>query len=277
MLLRISDLDMRARIVHDAGFRAWGVRGVDIEGHLHRGGRLADFAALGQRFGLKISDVGALNEWQWTGHPPLVNRQPAPSGHSEQTLWHLVEIFLERSAAIGGRIIVASGAIAETGEIEDAVKSYRQICDVAARHQLRVAYEVRGDAVQFRTYEQGWELVRLADRPNAGLLLDTYHFHIGGTRFEALLNVPIERILLVRLTDAAPAAPPAQTSPGRRLPGRAMPGDGVAPLQDIVRWLSEAGYSGHYVVEAVGPQFDAEPTQDIARLAFAKAAAVLHI
>src|SRR5688500_8870172 len=121
MLTRVPDFEARARIAQAAGFKAWALRGIDIDGHVRDGGSVDELRTIGRRHGLEISDIGALNEWQWTGHPPFVNRQPPADPLSHRDAWRLVEVFLERSASIGGRVIVASGAVTEDGSLDDAV------------------------------------------------------------------------------------------------------------------------------------------------------------
>jgi sugar phosphate isomerase/epimerase len=275
MLVRVPVFEERARIARAAGFTAWGLRGIDIDGYIRGGGTVDELQRMGQRHGLRISDTGAVNEWQWTGHPPLVNRQPPASTLSHREAWRLVDLFLERSAAVGARTVVASGAITEDGPLEEAVRSFREICDAAARHGLQAAYEVRGDARQFRTHEQAWQLVESAARPNGGLLLDIYHFHIGGSSLETLFRTPVDRVFLVRLTDAG-GPPEASSSGNHEHPARLMPGDGTAPLRAILDWLDSNGYDGYYTLEVIDPHNVHSP-EESARLAFNKAVAVLGV
>lgn len=44
----------------------------------------------------------------------------------------------------------------------------------------------------------------------------------------------------------------------RALPSRAVPGDGVIPLRQIIEWLLQAGYTGAFDLELVGPRIDRE-------------------
>jgi sugar phosphate isomerase/epimerase len=52
----------------------------------------------------------------------------------------------------------------------------------------------------------------------------------------------------------------------RALPARAVPGDGAIPLEPIIGMLLEAGYTGVFDLELLGPRIDAEgPTAAVAR------------
>jgi sugar phosphate isomerase/epimerase len=44
----------------------------------------------------------------------------------------------------------------------------------------------------------------------------------------------------------------------RAVPGRAVPGDGAVPLRELVAMLVDAGYTGRFDVELLGPRIDAE-------------------
>lgn len=269
---QVRDLEARAELAHRAGFFAWSMRGNEIDEYVRQGHSLEEVVALCRRWRLAISDVGALNDWQWSGHPPLVNRRPEIHGHTAKELWDLVERFFASCGKIGARIIVASGPAEDTGEITDAVEQFQEVCDRAARHDLRIAYEVHGMARAFSTFTQAWDLVRRADRSNGGLMLDAFHFYRGGSRLQDLSAVPVDRVFLVRLSDA-PRAPRTMIQAEERL----MPGEGVIPLREIVTWLDDGGYTGPYTVQVINKALDALPAEAIARQAFITGAAVLGI
>lgn len=44
----------------------------------------------------------------------------------------------------------------------------------------------------------------------------------------------------------------------RAVPGRAVPGDGDIPLDRIVGWILEAGYTGAFDLELIGPRIEQE-------------------
>ena len=269
---QVDALDVRAEVAHQARFPAWGIRGVEVQRYLDAGHTLDDVTQLCERHGLKISDAGALNDWQWTSHPPLVNRVAPPGRADEAALWAAVERFFALCATLGVAIVVAVGAGKESGEMDDAVEGLRAICLRAARWNLRVAYEVLGTGARLRTYGEGWDLVRRTGCSNAGLLLDVFHFYCGGSGLDLLDRIPTDRIFLVRLSDA-PSGPREALSGADRL----MPGEGAIPLTDIVCALEAGGYRGYYSVEVVNPAYQSLPALEVARRALTCGAAVLGI
>jgi len=104
---------------------------------------------------------------------------------------------LEWTRALGCDLVAAIAAYEADGTVDEAVRDFRRVCEMAARHHVRVALEVLGFATHFHTLAQAWEVVRRAECDNGGLLLDTYHFHRGGSRLEMLNAIPGEQLYLV--------------------------------------------------------------------------------
>jgi len=42
------------------------------------------------------------------------------------------------------------------------------------------------------------------------------------------------------------------------LPARAVPGEGAIPIRRILEWTLQAGYTGAFDIELIGPRIDAE-------------------
>jgi 4-hydroxyphenylpyruvate dioxygenase len=142
---------------------------------------------------------------------------------------------------------------------------------MAARHGVRVGLEVLGFGTHFHTLAQAWEVVRRADCENGGLLLDTYHFHRGGSTLEMLDAVPGGRLYLVHLADV-PAGPREEAQDDGRLP----PGEGAGPLRDIVKRVLDKGYQGYFVVEVLSQSLWREEPLAVARRCHAGAVRILE-
>ena len=83
------------------------------------------------------------------------------------------------------------------------------------------------------------DLVRLADRPNGGMVFDTWHFFRVNPDFDALEAVPGDRIFAVQVSDGGADFVEgllADTFRHRRLPG-----DGVFDLVRVLRVLDRIG------------------------------------
>jgi sugar phosphate isomerase/epimerase len=126
------------------------------------------------------------------------------------------------------------------GPIDEAAARFAEICDAAAEHGLLVQLEFF-PWTDLRDLTTAWEVVRLADRPNGGLHLDTWHYFRSGGGSEQLASVPADRIFCVQVSDG----------PAERLPGiglveetighRVLPGDGTMDLTGLFHDLAQVG------------------------------------
>src|SRR5262249_19465150 len=189
-----------------AGFGAWALRWVELEAYLAEGRTVDDVRRLNEELGLTISETGSLMQWQFAGGVPLLNTFQRPPGATDSELVSRADRLLGWTGALGCDLVAAIGAYEADGTVDEAVRDFQRLCDMAARHGVRVALEVLGFATHFHTLGQAWEVVRRAGCNNGGLLLDTYHFHRGGSTLEMLHAVPGDRLFLVHLADV-PAGP----------------------------------------------------------------------
>jgi sugar phosphate isomerase/epimerase len=85
----------------------------------------------------------------------------------------------------------------------------------------------------------GWEVVRLADRPNAKLLVDTWHIVRSGSDASLLREIPGDRIGAVQVSDgdAELTMPLMKATVG----ARRLPGEGDFDLATMLGALRDNG------------------------------------
>jgi sugar phosphate isomerase/epimerase len=103
----------------------------------------------------------------------------------------------------------------------------------------------------------------LSVSPNTGLILDTWHWHHGGSDPDSILNIPADRILDVHFSDS-PAAPAQDIRDSERL----LPGEGVIDFGLFFQLLGRQEYAGPVTVEVMGRGLAEMTPGDAARLAF---------
>lgn len=177
--------------------------------------------------GLTVTDVEAAGDW--LGQPP--NDQPAFL-HPV----YPVETYLDVAAALGARTLVAVhfGAPAP---LDRAAERFAALCDAAAGRGLQVALEFPAFAT-IADVATAWDVACLADRPNAGVLVDLWHHRRGGNDDDALRAVDGSRVYSVQLADAVgdPVGPPLED-----VMHRCLPGDGDFGVVDHLRLLDDLG------------------------------------
>jgi sugar phosphate isomerase/epimerase len=113
--------------------------------------------------------------------------------------------------------------------------------EAAARGVVLALEPIRFPYFDFlNTLEDATRIVRTIDRPNVGLVFDTWHLW-NEPDLLARISEAVDKIVLVHLSDYRAAT----TIHDDRL----LPGDGVIPLPAILGHLDGLGYEGIYEVE----------------------------
>jgi sugar phosphate isomerase/epimerase len=202
---------------------------------------------------------------------PVMNwypdREPSPSrfaGVSTDDALRICE-------ALGVTSLSAIATASSDVPVPDLAGYFGRLCDRAAGFGARVHLEFIPFTI-VRTLPIAWDLVRAADRPNGGLVFDTWHFFRGEPDFEVLAGIPGDRIFQVQLDDA-PAVPsgPLREETQRRL----LPGDGALDLVAAIRALDRIGGLRRVGPEVISPDLAALPMLDAATLAMDRTRAIV--
>lgn len=156
---------------------------------------------------------------------------------------------------------------------EETTRALRELCDIAnAYGGVGLAFEFLGFAdCSVNTLAQAWAIVQAVERPNVGLVLDTFHFYAGGSTLESIADIDPARLAIVHINDAEDR-PPAELSDAHRL----LPGQGVIPLQEIMAAIRATGWDGVVSVELFRPAYWAWDRLRLAREARAAVEALLQ-
>jgi sugar phosphate isomerase/epimerase len=201
--------------------------------------------------GLALTDVEAVGDWLG----PSPDDQPKFLHHVYPT-----ETYLDVAAALGARNVVAVH-FGHPAPLDTAAERFAQLCDRAAERGLNVALEFPAFAT-IADVATAWGVVRVADRPNGGLLVDTWHHRRGGNDDQALEAVDGSRVLSVQLADAAgdPVGPLVED-----VMHRCLPGDGDFGVVDLIRRLDGLGVRAPIGIEVFDEALLAQGTDVAAR------------
>lgn len=114
------------------------------------------------------------------------------------------------------------------------------------------------------TIDVGLEVVEIAGS-GAGLMIDTWHFTVGGSTFEQLGAVPVEKIAYVQFSDGR--EPVSDDLMDETMNHRSMPGDGTLPLGRFASTLLERGFDGVVSVEVLSAELGRLPLPEFLRRA----------
>ncbi len=255
----------------DAAARA-GFRGVSIYVHEYRAAvdagtpasRLRE--AVDER-GLRVGEVDGPIRWLPGHGRDRPDRRPLVD----------VEQFLTIADVLGARSWTVLEPwfvpIASDRELDRAAEGFATLCDRAAEVGVVAhleAYPWSG-VPDSRT---AFEIVRRADRPNGGIVVDTWHLWRGPDHGVLAPDIPGPAVLGIQLADAR--EDPAGELPDecRRL--RLLPGDGVAGPAAVLAELRRRGCAAPVGVEVFSDRLRAMPPDRAAELAYATAQRCVH-
>lgn len=140
------------------------------------------------------------------------------------------------------------------GGIDRAAEDLAALGAVAAEYGVRVGYEALAWGRYVDDHRDAWEIVRRADHPQIGLILDSYHTLARGIDPETIRRIPGEKIFFVQLADA-PAIRMDLLYLSRHF--RCMPGEGDLDVTAFMRAVLATGYDGPLSLEVFNDQFRA--------------------
>ena len=147
------------------------------------------------------------------------------------------------------------------GGVDRAAADFRELGERAAKRGLRVGYEALAWGRHVSDYRDAWEVVRRADHPSVGLVLDSFHILARGTDLTPMRAIPKDRIFLVQLADA-PLLEMDYLSWSRHY--RSFPGQGELAVDAFMDALQATGYDGLLSLEIFSDRFRAGSARSVA-------------
>lgn len=152
-------------------------------------------------------------------------------------------------------VVVVPGLLPEgvgrEGVIEESVRVLSEMAGVAEGYGVGLAFEFLGQPrCSVQTLALADEIVSRVGRADVGLVIDSFHFHAGGSTIESIDALDPERLFIFHINDA-------EDLPVERLEDRhrLLPGLGILPLREIVGALRRIGYDRVTSVEIFRPEY----------------------
>src|SRR5205085_799013 len=84
-------------------------------------------------------------------------------------------------------LVCSTVSSAASPDRERIVDDFRELGDRAGKRNLKIGYEALAWGRHINDHRQAWDIVRTADHPNVGLILDSFH--------SLVREIPVESIL----------------------------------------------------------------------------------
>jgi 4-hydroxyphenylpyruvate dioxygenase len=164
-----------------------------------------------------------------------------------------------RRLGIGTILVCSNVATATVDSDEVSADQLRRLGDLAARYDIKVAFEALAWGRFVDDYRRSWAIVERANHPHVGLCLDSFHVLSRGHDPAAIRVIPGEKIFYLQLADA-PALTMDVLSWSRH--HRLFPGEGSFDLATFVAHVLSTGYDGPLSLEVFNDTFrQTDPTR----------------
>ncbi len=138
------------------------------------------------------------------------------------------------------------------GGIDRAATDLHELGERAAKRGLKIGYEALAWGRHTSDHRDAWEIVRRADHPNVGIILDSFHTLARKIDVSSIRSIPKDRIFFVQLADA-PLIDMDLLYWSRHF--RNMPGEGDLAVTDFMQAVAATGYNGVLSLEVFNDQF----------------------
>jgi 4-hydroxyphenylpyruvate dioxygenase len=133
-----------------------------------------------------------------------------------------------------------------------------KLAERAAQRNLRIGYEALAWGRKVNLYSQAWSIVRRANHPHLGLILDSFHTLSLRDDPSGIASIPGERIFFLQLADA-PLLGMDVLQWARHY--RNFPGQGQFDLENFLEQVLVAGYTGPISLEVFNDLFREAPSR----------------
>ncbi len=157
-------------------------------------------------------------------------------------------------------LVCSSVHPAALGGIDRMADDFAELGERAAKRGLRVGFEALAWGKHVSDHRDAWEVVRRADHPNIGLILDSFHTLARKIDPASIRAIPGDKIFFVQLADA-PAIDMDLLYWSRHF--RNMPGEGDLPVTSFMQAVMATGYQGPVSLEIFNDLFRTGPTETI--------------
>ncbi|WP_290701067.1 sugar phosphate isomerase/epimerase and 4-hydroxyphenylpyruvate domain-containing protein [Amphritea sp.] len=135
-----------------------------------------------------------------------------------------------------------------------------ELADIAKQEGFNIGYEALAWGRYTADYGDAWNIVKHADHPNLGIVLDSFHMFARGNTLDILRKeIPLDKIALVQVADA-PALQMEVLHYSRHY--RCFPGQGDLPVKEFVQCLRDKGYNDYLSHEIFNDEFRSSPAAE---------------
>ena len=230
------DFKDRVEAIARAGFKGLGWWHADVEHTLEKYS-YPEIKQILDDNGMKHLELEFIINWFSTGEDRSA---------SDQTR----KLLMEAAEKLGARHIKIGNFFDIPTPMDKVVEEFSTICKEAADRGTGIVFELI-PWVMPGSLEDALTMVRTADAPNAGLMLDLWHLHSLQVSNTDVEQIPLKYVKGVELNDGPEVLPNDDTWVDKTINHRQLCGDGVFDIKGFIRALDKLGYNGPVGLEVL--------------------------
>ena len=211
----------RARIAAETGFDGIGLRAENYVDAKNAGVTDEQMLQILDEYNIKVTEVEYITQWGSEEDRTPEQRE------KEQTIYHMAKLF-----GVGH---INCGLIEMIPE-EQIVIALQELCDRAGDLIIGLEFMPYSGVYDL---QMAWRIVKAANRDNAKLILDTWHWARANQTGKDLAGVPVEKIVSIQICDVLET--PYEKLRDESLADRLPPGHGYGDTVGFLRTLIEYG------------------------------------
>ncbi|NOH78591.1 sugar phosphate isomerase/epimerase and 4-hydroxyphenylpyruvate domain-containing protein [Vibrio sp. RE86] len=233
-------LEQKMHAAAKAGFHAIEIFENDLTQYR---GSAADVKRIADSMGLEILVL-----------QPFRDMEGMPNGLREKK-YKMMERKMDLAHQLGTKRLMMCSNVnpLSTNNLDRCAEDLHALAELAKREDMQLGYEALAWGRHIADYDDAWNLVKMVDHPNLGVVLDTFHMFARGNTLDTLReDIPVDKIALVQVADA-PKMQMDILQYSRHY--RCFPGQGDFPVIDFVKTLKDKGYDDYLSHEVFNDEF----------------------
>lgn len=213
---------------------------------------------------IRLLDEASLEPWSINSIEHITFRAPEDYAAIKEECERLCQIAGDLNCPY---IVVVPGKLPENATrdeiIAESVAVLNELGDIAHRYGVSLAFEFLGQTdCSVQTLDLAKEIIDIIDRPNIGVVIDTFHFYAGNSTFDAIDSLDPEKLFIFHINDAEDLPKEVLTDAHRLYPGT-----GILPIREMKEHFDKIGYNRMVSIEIFRPEYWAEDPFEVARKA----------
>src|SRR3989338_5325633 len=230
------DFKDRVEAIARAGFKGLGWWHADLEHTLEKYSYQEIKQILADN-GMKYLELEFIIDWFSAGE----NRKASDQRR---------KLLMEAAEKLGARHIKIGNFFDQPCPMNKLVEEFSTICKEAARRGTNIVFELI-PWVTPGTLNDALTVVRTADAPNGGLILDLWHLHSLKIPNSEVEKIPLQYVKGVELNDGPAVLANDGTWVDKTVNHRQLCGKGVFDIKGFIRAIDKLGYTGPVGLEVL--------------------------